>query len=89
MMILAIYGSPNEKGNSATITDAITKGAESAGHFVEKFFLYDLKISGCTDCENAEKILSAPRAMQSTASGGVAMPPAAKLGTGSLPCSCT
>ena len=32
---------------------------------------------------------SAPRLMQSAASAGVAIPPAAKFGTGSLPCSCT
>ena len=56
MKILAIYGSPNKKGNSASISDAILKGAESAGHFVEKFYLYDLKFTGCTDCENADQI---------------------------------
>jgi multimeric flavodoxin WrbA len=56
MKVLAIYGSPNKKGNSASISDAIIKGVESAGHFAEKFYLYDLKFSGCTDCVNADKI---------------------------------
>ncbi len=56
MKILAIYGSPNKKGNSATITDSILKGAEKSGHEIEKVHLYDLNFKGCTDCENADQI---------------------------------
>ena len=56
MKIVAIYGSPNKKGNSATITDSILKGAEKSGHEIERIHLYDLNFKGCTACENADKI---------------------------------
>jgi len=56
MKILAFYGSPNKKGNSASISDAILKGAESNGHEVDKLYLYEMNFKGCTDCTNANEI---------------------------------
>jgi len=56
MKILAVYGSPNKKGNSGTIVDAVLKGAEKNGHVIDRIYLYDLYYSDCIDCENANQI---------------------------------
>ncbi|MGC8494829.1 MAG: flavodoxin family protein [Syntrophobacteraceae bacterium] len=47
--ILALYGSPRRKGNSATLLDQAVKGATEAGAAVEKIFLRDLSISPCLE----------------------------------------
>ena len=47
--ILAIYGSPRRKGNTALLLDQAVQGAEEAGAAAEKIFLRDLKISPCLE----------------------------------------
>lgn len=52
MKILAINGSPNKNGNSASIVNAILNGAEKK-HQIEKLHLYDYNYRNCRDCSNA------------------------------------
>jgi multimeric flavodoxin WrbA len=47
--ILAVYGSPRRRGNTATLLDAAVEGARDAGTRVEKIVLRDLKISPCLE----------------------------------------
>ena len=47
--ILAIYGSPRRRGNTATLLDHAVQGAQEAGASVEKIVLRDLKISPCLE----------------------------------------
>lgn len=47
--ILAVYGSPRRRGNTATLLDAAVEGALDAGAQVEKIVLRDLKISPCLE----------------------------------------
>lgn len=47
--IVAVYGSPRRKGNTATLLDRAVRGAAEAGAEVEKLVLRDLKISPCLE----------------------------------------
>jgi multimeric flavodoxin WrbA len=47
--ILAVYGSPRRRGNTATLLDAAAEGAFDAGAQVEKIVLRDFKISPCLE----------------------------------------
>ena len=47
--ILAIYGSPRRKGNTATLLDHAVRGALDAGGDVERIVLRDLKMSPCLE----------------------------------------
>ena len=47
--ILAIYGSPRRKGNTALLLDKAVKGAREAGAEVEEVVLRDLKMSPCLE----------------------------------------
>jgi len=47
--ILAVYGSPRRRGNTATLLDAAVEGALAAGARVEKIVLRDMKISPCLE----------------------------------------
>ena len=47
--IIAIYGSPRRKGNTALLLDRAVQGAEEAGAAVEQIVLRDLKISPCLE----------------------------------------
>jgi len=47
--ILAIYGSPRRKGNTAVLLDLAVQGALEAGAEVEKIVLRDLKMSPCLE----------------------------------------
>jgi len=49
MSIVAIYGSPRRKGNTATLLKHAIQGATDAGGGVEEIFLRDLKISPCLE----------------------------------------
>ena len=53
--ILAIYGSPRRKGNTALLLDQAVQGAEEAGAAVEKIVLRDLKISPCLEIYGCKK----------------------------------
>lgn len=56
MKILAIYGSPNKDGNTATIVNKILEGAAANDHEIDRVYLYDMNYADCLDCENANQI---------------------------------
>ncbi len=47
--IIAIYGSPRRKGNTATLLKKAVEGARDAGADVEEIVLRDLKLSPCLE----------------------------------------
>ena len=47
--IVAIYGSPRRRGNTATLMQAAAAGARAAGAEVDEIVLRDLKISPCLE----------------------------------------
>jgi multimeric flavodoxin WrbA len=53
--VLVLKGSPREKGNSSILADRVAAGAEAAGARVESFFLHDMDIKPCDDCEACHK----------------------------------
>jgi multimeric flavodoxin WrbA len=53
--IIAIYGSPRRKGNTAELLDRAVSGAADAGAEVEKIVLRDLKISPCLEIYGCKK----------------------------------
>ena len=42
--ILILNGSPRANGNTATLIDAFTEGAQSAGHTITRFDLRSMKV---------------------------------------------
>lgn len=53
--IVAIYGSPRRKGNTATLLQRAVKGARQKGALVEEIFLRDLKMSPCLEIYGCAK----------------------------------
>jgi multimeric flavodoxin WrbA len=53
--ILAIYGSPRRRGNTATLLKHAVKGAVDAGAQVDEIILRDLKISPCLEIYACKK----------------------------------
>ena len=56
--ILVISTSPRKNGNSDLLADEFVRGAQEAGHQVEKISLYDKTISfcrGCLSCLNTQR----------------------------------
>jgi multimeric flavodoxin WrbA len=47
--IVAVYGSPRRKGNTATLLRRAVEGATAEGARVEEIFLRDLKMSPCLE----------------------------------------
>ncbi|MCF7911472.1 MAG: flavodoxin family protein [Candidatus Cloacimonetes bacterium] len=54
MNILAVYGSPNKHGNTATVTDAILTGLCKKNQ-VDRVYLYDKVFHDCLACEEAKE----------------------------------
>ena len=48
--IIILNGSPRKKGNTSSLTEAFSKGAEEAGNSVTEFFLDEMDINGCKGC---------------------------------------
>ena len=48
--ILIVMGGGRPKGNTAQLVDAFVKGAEEAGHLVEKVSLLKTEVKGCLGC---------------------------------------
>jgi multimeric flavodoxin WrbA len=48
-LLVAVYGSPRRKGNTATLLRHAVEGAKDAGARVDEFVLRDLKISPCLE----------------------------------------
>lgn len=58
MKITILNGSPHKEGNTAAMVNAFVKGAEEAGHTVERFDTAHMNIRGCLGCDycrNVEK----------------------------------
>lgn len=53
--ILAFYGSPRRKGNTALLLQQAVNGAKEAGAQVEEIVLRDLKISPCLEIYGCKK----------------------------------
>ena len=53
--IVAIYGSPRRKGNTATLLKKAVDGAHDAGARVEEIILRDLKMSPCLEIYGCNK----------------------------------
>lgn len=53
--IIAIYGSPRRKGNTATLLNQAVKGAVDAGATLEKIVLRDLSMSPCLEIYACKK----------------------------------
>lgn len=53
--ILAVYGSPRRKGNTALLLRESAKGAREAGAEVEEVFLRDLTMSPCLEIYGCRK----------------------------------
>ena len=53
--IVAIYGSPRRKGNTASLLERSVAGARSTGAEVQEFVLRDLKISPCLELYHCKK----------------------------------
>ena len=54
--IVAVYGSPRRKGNTASLLKKAVEGAKASGAEVEEIVLRDLKMSPCLEiygCKNA------------------------------------
>lgn len=51
MKIVILNGSPHPNGNTKTLINAFTKGAESAGHEVVECKVGLMNIKGCLACE--------------------------------------
>ena len=51
MKILCVSGSKNHEGRTARAIEAIRKGAEKGGAETECFFLTDLKLEHCRQCD--------------------------------------
>lgn len=48
--ILVVAGGGRPKGNTAQLVDAFVRGAEEAGHSVEKVSLLKTEVNGCLGC---------------------------------------
>ena len=48
--ILVVMGGGRPKGNTAQLVDAFARGAEEAGHSVEKVSLLKTEVKGCLGC---------------------------------------
>jgi multimeric flavodoxin WrbA len=53
--IVAVYGSPRKKGNTALLLDEAVRGAEEAGAQVAKIHLRELKMSPCLEIYGCQK----------------------------------
>lgn len=53
--VLILSGSPRKGGNSDLLCDEFLRGAQEAGHSVEKIFLRSKKIASCNACYYCKK----------------------------------
>ena len=53
--VLILMGSPRKKGNTSILCDEFKRGAEEAGHSVEKIDVAALNIHGCLGCNGCQR----------------------------------
>lgn len=51
MNITVLFGSPRKNGNSDKLGASFIEGALLAGHNVDKFYIREMNINGCSGCE--------------------------------------
>jgi multimeric flavodoxin WrbA len=52
--VVVLKGSPRKAGNSATLADQVTAGAESVDAQVESFYLHGMDIQPCDACDSCQ-----------------------------------
>jgi len=50
MKVTIFNGSPRKNGNTAAMTSSLKEKLKAAGADAEEYFLYDMKIKGCMNC---------------------------------------
>lgn len=55
MKVVAVLGSPNEKGNSSVLAKEVLRGAADAGHQVVVYEINKMKVQGCQGCGYCRK----------------------------------
>ena len=50
MNVTVFNGSPRKNGNTASMTSSLIKKLKAAGADAEEYFLYDMNIKGCMNC---------------------------------------
>ena len=53
--ILILNGAGKKNGNTAALIKSFREGAEAAGHETMEFFLQNMNIHGCMDCQGCAK----------------------------------
>lgn len=53
--VLILSGSPRKNGNSELLCEEFKRGAQEAGHHVEKIFIREKKIGYCVACQFCKK----------------------------------
>ena len=53
--VLILMGSPRKKGNTSILCDEFARGAEEAGHKVERIDIINKKIAGCLGCNGCQR----------------------------------
>lgn len=48
--IMVVVGGGRKHGNTEQLADAFIRGAQEAGHWVDKILLREMRINGCTGC---------------------------------------
>lgn len=49
--IIILNGAPKKNGNTAALIRSFIEGAKEAGNQVTEYYLYDMDIHDCTDCQ--------------------------------------
>lgn len=53
--ILILNGAGKKNGNTAALIKSFREGAESSGHETKEFFLLNMNIHGCMDCQGCAR----------------------------------
>ena len=53
--ILILNGAGKRNGNTAALIKFFREGAEAAGHEIKEFFLQNMNIHGCLDCQGCAR----------------------------------
>jgi multimeric flavodoxin WrbA len=53
--ILILNGAGKKNGNTAALIKSFREGAESSGHEIKEFFLQNMNIHGCMDCQGCAR----------------------------------
>lgn len=54
MKVIGIVGSPRKNGNTDILVQQVLRGASTAGAETKIFYLNEMNIKGCQDCNNCK-----------------------------------